>query len=67
MTEFFTFRDECIKKFDIEVYDTFNEAFDLMPIAATINNDYFCMHGGVSPHLTSISDIDKVDRVMEPP
>lgn len=54
MTEFFTFRDECLKKFDIEVYDTFNEAFDQMPVAAIINSDYFCMHGGISPHLNHV-------------
>ena len=57
MTEFFTFREECLKKFDIEVYEAFNEAFDLIPISAIINNDYFCMHGGISPHINSVSNL----------
>jgi serine/threonine-protein phosphatase 2B catalytic subunit len=55
MTEFFTFRDECLKKFDLEVYECFNEAFDLMPVAAVINNDYLCVHGGISPHINNVS------------
>ena len=57
MTEFFTFREECLNKYDIEVYDQFNEAFDLMPIAAIVRNDYFCMHGGISPHLNQVKFI----------
>lgn len=54
MTEFFTFRDECIKKFDCEVYEAFLESFDLMPISAIVNQEYFCMHGGISPHLNNV-------------
>lgn len=57
MTEFFTFREECIRKYDLDVYDMVMEAFDQLPIAAVVNNDYFCMHGGISPHLNAIEEI----------
>jgi diadenosine tetraphosphatase ApaH/serine/threonine PP2A family protein phosphatase len=26
-----------------------------MPISAIVNNEYFCMHGGISPHLNSVN------------
>jgi len=29
----------------------FVDCFDALPIAAEVNNDYLCMHGGISPHL----------------
>ena len=54
MTDFFTFRDECLRKYDSEVYDFFNDCFDHMPVAALVNNDYLCMHGGISPHLNVV-------------
>ena len=42
------------------------EAFDLLPIAATVNGLYLAMHGGISHRLTSLAAINEVDRRMEP-
>ena len=36
-------------------------------MAAEVNGDYLCMHGGVSPELDMIEDINKIDRFIEPP
>jgi len=38
-----------------------------MPIAADVNGDYLCMHGGISKELEKTTDIDAVDRFQEPP
>ena len=51
MTESFTFREEVLEWYDIEVYDLFMEAFDSLPISALIAKKYLAMHGGVSPDL----------------
>ena len=45
----------------------FIESFEAMPIAADVNGDYLCMHGGISPDLKSKTDIDKINRHIEPP
>ena len=45
----------------------FIDAFEAMPIAADVNGDYLCMHGGISPELTSRDDIQKINRFVEPP
>ena len=34
MTETFTFREEVMQRYDVEVYDLFMEIFDAMPISA---------------------------------
>jgi len=69
MTEHFTFREEVLRKYDGDesVFDKFIEAFESMPIAADVNNDYLCMHGGISPELVTIDDVNKIDRFIEPP
>jgi len=68
MTEHFTFRTEILLKFgDEEIYEAFIDCFESMPIAADVNGDYLCMHGGISPHLKNTSDIDKINRFVEPP
>jgi serine/threonine-protein phosphatase 2B catalytic subunit len=67
MTEYFTFREEVLDKFDLEVYDILNQAFDTMPLVAVVNEEYLCMHGGVSPNMKSISEINKVNRFEEVP
>lgn len=69
MTEHFTFRDEVLKKYDGDesVYERFIESFEALPIAADVNGDYLCMHGGISPDLSTVEDINKIKRFVEPP
>jgi serine/threonine-protein phosphatase 2B catalytic subunit len=68
MTEHFTFRTEVLSKYrDISIYEMFLESFESMPLAATVNNDYLCMHGGISPTLTDIDNLNKINRFLEPP
>ena len=69
MTEHFTFRQEVLKKYDgdQDLYELFIETFEAMPIAADVNGDYLCMHGGISPDLNTLEDINKINRFIEPP
>ena len=62
MTEHFTFREECLNKFDEEVYEAFMELFDTLPLACDVNDDYLCVHGGISPLLSNLKDIDTINR-----
>lgn len=54
MTENFTFREEVINHYDIDMYNIFMELFDSMPISCIVDNKYFGMHGGISPELSKI-------------
>ena len=67
MSSYFNFRDECESKYDIYVYNAIMEAFDTLPIAAHINKKFLALHGGLSPHLKSIKDLEAIDRFCEPP
>eukprot|EP00929_Paragymnodinium_shiwhaense_P019995 TRINITY_DN13463_c0_g1_i1.p1 TRINITY_DN13463_c0_g1~~TRINITY_DN13463_c0_g1_i1.p1 ORF type:complete len:574 (-),score=139.59 TRINITY_DN13463_c0_g1_i1:286-2007(-) len=67
MTSFFNFREECEYKYDLGIYNAFMEAFDTLPLCATINGKYFAVHGGVSPDLTKLNELSNIDRMQEPP
>ena len=67
MTENFTFREEAITAYDMEMYNIFMEVFDNMPLACIVDGKYFGMHGGISPELSKIEQIDKINRFQEVP
>ena len=57
------FYDECLKKYgSLNVWKYCTEIFDLISLAALIDNSFFCVHGGLSPEINSIDDIRHIDR-----
>jgi serine/threonine-protein phosphatase PP1 catalytic subunit len=45
----------------------FSDVFNCLPIAAIIDDKIFCIHGGISPELTSLDDIRNLTRPIEVP
>lgn len=56
------FLNECIRKYDRQVYNLFFDIFSVLPIAALIDDIVFCVHGGISPQLNYLEDFCKLKK-----
>ena len=62
------FYDEINRKYgNSQPWKLFNEIFDLMPLCAVIDKNIFCVHGGLSPLITTIDQIRLINRKGEIP
>lgn len=69
ITKVYGFYDECMRKYNnnSNAWKYLTDAFDYLPLTAVINNKIFCDHGGISPYLNSIDEINELDRFNEIP
>ena len=47
------------------IFTKFNDFFDFLPLAAIINDEVLCLHGGIGSSINSLSDIEKIQRPLE--
>jgi len=61
------FYDECRRRYNIRLWKIFCDLFNLLPVAALIDNKIFCMHGGLSPDLMNINQLKGMQRPSDVP
>lgn len=67
INKLYGFFDECKRRYNVKLWKTFGDAFNCMPVCALINDRIICMHGGLSPELTSLDQIRNLPRKVEVP
>jgi len=68
ITQVYGFYDECLRKYGSAlVWQYFTDLFDYMPLAALVQEQIFCVHGGLSPALDKVDSFRSLDRIQEVP
>ncbi len=68
VTQSYGFYTECNRKYgNANVWHYFTDMFDFLTLSVVINNQIFCVHGGLSPSIHSIDQIKIIDRFREIP
>ena len=63
VSERYRFRAQIVETYGSdELWLAFTEMFQYMPLAALIGDDIFCVHGGITPELDTLSVIDQIRR-----
>merc|ERR1719420_1467669 len=63
ITQVYGFYDECLRKYgSANVWKLFTDLFDYFPITGCIENQVFCLHGGLSPQLDTLDQVMALDR-----
>lgn len=57
------FKDECWEKYSLFVYFRICDVFEMLPLAAVVNGDIFCVHGGLVQNLTlgAVAETSRLD------
>ncbi|KAF8367588.1 hypothetical protein PRIPAC_85417 [Pristionchus pacificus] len=61
------FHEECLSKYRSDgqnIWESFVNVFNVLPLAAIVNKKIFCVHGGLSPYMTYVEEIDKIARPL---
>lgn len=49
------------------MWKVFTDLFDYLPLTALIDNEVFCLHGGLSPSIDTLDVVRALDRKIEVP
>jgi len=68
ITQVYGFYDEVVRKYgNANVWTQFTNLFDYLPLAAIIADRMFTPHGGLSPSVQTLDEINELSRVQEVP
>ena len=61
------FFDECKRRYNVKLWKSFVDLFNCFPIAAVIDDKIFIVHGGLSPELKNVDQLQKIMRPTDIP
>ena len=61
------FYDECKKRYNVKLWKSFVDLFNCLPIAGSIDDKILIVHGGLSPELKTVDQLQKIMRPTDVP
>lgn len=67
LNHIYGFFDECKRRFNVRLWRAFVDCFNCLPVVALIEGKIMCMHGGLSPELIDLDQIQSISRPTDIP
>ncbi|KAJ4456692.1 putative Protein phosphatase 2A catalytic subunit B [Paratrimastix pyriformis] len=68
ITQTYGFYTECFRRYgNANAWQYFTDMFNYLTVSALIDGRFFCVHGGLSPNISSLDQIRVLDRFQEVP
>ena len=61
------FYDECKRRYNVKLWKKFVDVFNCMPYTAIVEDKMIFMHGGLSPSLKSLAQLNEIIRPTDVP
>ena len=61
------FYDECKRRYNVKLWKKFIDVFNCMPYTAIVEDKIIFMHGGISPSLVNLSQLNEIVRPTDIP
>ena len=61
------FYDECKRRYNVKLWKKFVDVFNCLPYSAIVEDKIIFMHGGLSPYLENLSQLNEVIRPTDVP
>jgi serine/threonine-protein phosphatase PP1 catalytic subunit len=61
------FYDEVKRRYNIKMWRSFTDCFNVLPVSAIVDDKIMCMHGGLSPELNQIEQLRRIIRPTDVP
>lgn len=70
VSSYFGFKEECESKYGKPVFYKCLQLFQSLPVGAVLDTGgagrFLCVHGGISPHVSSLEQFTDINRFQEP-
>jgi len=68
VTRVYGFYEEVVQKYgNANAWRYCTDVFDLLPVGCVVNGRIFCVHGGLSPDISTLDHLSMIDRKQEIP
>lgn len=67
INKMYGFFDDVKRRYNIKLFKAFTDVFNTMPVCCVISEKIICMHGGLSPDLTSVASVMDIERPCDVP